>query len=160
MARWLSKPKEVSGRRNVDFSSYQDILDDVRSLASRPTRQLGNWSLGEICEHLASAMNMAVDGPPVQALVAYSHGRTTDQEALFCRDHSSPASSCQATPRRSCPSGADTDKGITALARAIERIQRTADRKPHPIFGRMTNEEWDRMQFLHSAMHLSFIVTE
>jgi hypothetical protein len=153
------KTKGISGRRNVEFSSYQGILDDARYLASRPTRQLGNWSLGEICEHLASAMNMAVDGPPFKPSWLIRIVGPLIKKRYLSRPFK-PGFKLPSNATALMPSGADADKGIAALARAIERIQRTIDRKPHPVFGRMTNEEWDRMQYLHSAMHSSFIVTE
>ena len=55
------KTTQVAGRRSLRFSSYQDIVDEARRLSGIPTRQLGNWSLGQICEHLAKGMDMAIE---------------------------------------------------------------------------------------------------
>src|SRR5690242_16722942 len=50
-------------RRPLEFESYDEVLAYVRKLADGPTKQLGNWSLGQICRHLAVAMDSAIDGP-------------------------------------------------------------------------------------------------
>ena len=55
------KTTKVTGRRQLEFQDCQQVLDDVRRLASRPHRQLGNWSLGEICHHLAKGFDMATE---------------------------------------------------------------------------------------------------
>src|SRR5262245_23016316 len=59
--------KKVSGRRQLRFSSLDEILADARQLAAQPTRQLGNWSLGQTFEHLARSLDMAIDGANFKA---------------------------------------------------------------------------------------------
>ena len=54
----------VPGRRTLRFQSYDDILADARAMNAQPTRYLGNWSLGQICEHLAKAIEYEIDGAP------------------------------------------------------------------------------------------------
>ena len=149
--------KQVAGRRTLRFSSYQEILDDVHALASKPTRQLGNWSLGKICMHLAAAMNMAIDGPPFKpAWYIRTVGPLLKKRFL-----SRPMTPGFQLPRNAgtlLPGDSDTAEGVAALEKAIQRLQQTRERKRHVIFGHLTHEEWDRLQLLHSAMHLSFIV--
>ena len=151
--------KQVAGRRTLRFSSYQEILDDVHALASKPTRQLGNWSLGKICMHLAGAMDMAIDGPPfkpawyIRAVGPFLKNRILSRP--MTPGFRLPRNAGTLTPRDS-----DTAEGVATLEKAIQRLQQTRERKRHIIFGNLTHDEWDRLQFLHSAMHLSFIVPE
>jgi hypothetical protein len=150
---------KVSGRRHVEFTCYQDLLDDVHALAKGPTRALGNWSLGRICRHLAIAMNMAIDGSDFKPNVVVR----TVARLLKKRYLTRPLSPGVRLPKKAAfliPSDANAAEGIAELERAIERMKRVAERKPHPFFGPLTRDEWDQISFRHAAMHLSFIVPE
>ena len=46
---------KVAGRRELHFNSLEDILADVDRLASsREIKTLGNWSAGQIFEHVGA----------------------------------------------------------------------------------------------------------
>jgi hypothetical protein len=149
--------KEVRGRRVLRFSSYQDILDEVRDLAGKPTRQLGNWSLGQICEHLAKGMDMAIDGGtfkpslPVRLVAPFLKKR-------FLTRGLSPGFKLPKNAANLLPNPANAAGGLAQLEKAIARQQQIRERKAHPVFGPMTIEEWDQMNCRHAEMHLSFIV--
>src|SRR5262245_49454827 len=54
---------KVTGRRKLHFDSLADIRADVERLAAaRELRTLGNWSAGQIFQHLATVMNKSIDG--------------------------------------------------------------------------------------------------
>jgi hypothetical protein len=151
--------KRVSGRRQLKFSSYDDILRDVHDLASRPSRQLGNWSLGEICEHLSQAMNMAVDGSTIKPPWYIRLAAPLIKKRFLSR----PMNPGFQLPKRAVfliPNCKEPQQGIAALERAIERLKTTEERKPHFVFGHFTRDEWDQLQLRHSEMHLGFIVPE
>jgi hypothetical protein len=151
--------RNVRGRRELRFSSYDELLADVRSLASQPTRQLGNWSLGQICQHLAIGINTAVDGPPfkpswlVRVLGPWFKKRVISRRM-------SPGLKLPKNAGALIPTPTDAAAGVAALERAIARFERTSQRLPHFVFGPMTREEWDQLHFRHAEMHLSFIVPE
>jgi hypothetical protein len=147
---------EVAGRRELHFGSYQNILDDVHALAAVPTRQLGNWSLGQVCEHLAKGMEYAVDGAPFKAplfiaLVA------PFLKKRYCTRPMKPGFKLPPTASDYVPTTEDASVGVARLERAIERIQQASVLKPHAMFGPMTRDEWDQLHFRHAEMHLSFI---
>ena len=150
---------KVSGRRHLNFTCYQDILDDVHALASGPTRALGNWSLGKICRHLAIAMDMAIDGTDFKPnIFVRTAGRLLKNR--FLTRPLSPGFRLSKKAAFLIPSDADTAEGIAELERAIDRLATISERKPHPFFGPLTRDEWDQITFRHSAMHLGFIVPE
>ena len=151
--------KRVAGRRQIRFSNYQEILDEVRDLAGRPTKQLGNWSLGAVCDHLASAMNMAVDGSSIRVSWTIRVVGPWIKNRMLTR----PMSPGFRLPRNAAllfPATTDTAAGVAALERAIERLQNSEVRRNHFVFGPMTREEWDQLHFRHCEMHLGFIVPE
>ena len=54
---------KVAGRRKLLFQSLDDILADVNGLAKcQEVRTLGNWSAGQVMQHLAIVMNKSIDG--------------------------------------------------------------------------------------------------
>ncbi|HEV3137644.1 MAG TPA: DUF1569 domain-containing protein, partial [Pirellulales bacterium] len=138
--------KQVTGRRTLRFSKYQDILDEVRDLSGKPTRQLGNWSLGQICEHLSKAMDMAIDGGtfrpslPVRLVAPFLKKR-------FITRGMSPGFKLPKNGAYLLPDPASNADGLAKLEKAIARLRETRERKPHPVFGAMTLEEWDELHF-------------
>jgi hypothetical protein len=149
--------KQIQGRRGVNFASYDDMLADVRDLASRPTTQLGNWSLGQICEHQAKAMNSAIDGAPFRAAWYIRIIGPLLKKRMISRPMS-PGFKLPKDAVRLLPSETSNEAGIAALAKAVERLKQNQAREPHVVFGRMTCDEWDQLMLRHAEMHLSFIV--
>ncbi len=150
--------KKVAGRRTLHFDNYQQILDDARYLASRPHRQLGNWSLGQVCDHLAKTIDMSLDGSQarfpwlLRMIGPFLLGRllTRPMSAGFTAPPSAGIT----------PDPQETQAGLAALERAVARLDQTSQRKPHGLFGPMTREQWDQLHMRHSELHLSFIVPE
>ncbi len=149
----------IAQRRTLHFASYQDILDDVHAMAERPTHHLGNWSLGQICEHLSKAIEYAVDGAPFgvawyfRLLGPLFKKRTLTQPMK-------PGFKLPQSAAEYLPSNTDAAAGIARLEGAIAKYQQAPELKPHVIFGRMSQDEWDQLNFRHAEMHLSFIVPD
>jgi hypothetical protein len=151
------KSSKVTGRRSLRFSSYQQILDEVRKLSGAPTRQLGNWSLGQICEHLAKSMDMAIDGATFKPALYIRLIAPWLKKRMISRPMS-PGFSLPKDAAGLLPEEISTAAGLAMLEKAIARQQQTRERQASPVFGPMTVEEWDQLNFRHAEMHLSFIV--
>ena len=149
--------KQVTGRRSLHFNSYQAILDDVHALASKPTRRLGNWSLGQICEHLAKVMSMTLDGTDFKA-PWYIRLVAPLMKNRFLSRPMQPGFRLPKTAAALLPDDSDHGEGIAALEKACARIQTEPQCHPSPVFGPLSREEWDRLHLKHAEMHLSFIV--
>lgn len=54
--------KRVSGRRKVRYASLEEFLADAERHAAPNVRFLGNWSAGQIYEHLARTLESSIDG--------------------------------------------------------------------------------------------------
>src|SRR5207237_2224226 len=50
------------GRRTVSFAGLDDVMPDVERLLRGHTTA-GNWSVGQICQQLASTIRLTVDLP-------------------------------------------------------------------------------------------------
>ena len=64
------------------------------------------------------------------------------------------------TIRETVPhAGGDEAAAVTRLKEMVERFKRhSGDLHPSPLFGRMDKSEWTRMQRIHCAHHLSFLI--
>src|SRR5947209_6592678 len=51
-------------RRDLRFRSYDDVLADAGAVLLSGYGRAGNWSLGQVCHHLAAVMEMSLDGFP------------------------------------------------------------------------------------------------
>jgi len=58
--------KKVS-RRTVQYQSLQEALEDAERLATADAPTTGNWSQGQIYEHLAAILDMGVNGSEKKA---------------------------------------------------------------------------------------------
>src|SRR3954467_5912292 len=50
------------GRRTLRYHSFDEVMPDVERLLAGHTT-VGNWSLAQICRHLATVMRRVVDLP-------------------------------------------------------------------------------------------------
>ncbi len=55
---------KVDARRKLDYKSFDELLADADRLSSGDVKTLGNWSPGQIFQHLANAYNGSIDGLP------------------------------------------------------------------------------------------------
>jgi len=149
--------KSVPGRRRLHFTSYEEMLNDVHALASRPTRVLGNWSLGQICMHLAAGINAGVDGAPFQPAWYFRLIGPLIKGWVISRPMS-PGFKLPSNAGAFLPAPVSTTEGVAALEQAIARFRNTTDLKPHAVFGPMSREQWDLLQMRHGEMHLSFVL--
>jgi len=131
-------------------------MPDVDRLA-RGHRMVGNWSLGQMCYHLAGSFRCSLDGFDMsrhrikrtlfrKLLLAYTFRYGIPTDYLVDRT---------LTP----PPDADLPNAIEALRAAIQRYQdHTGPLRPHPLFGPMDRPTWDRIHLIHAAHHLSFAI--
>jgi hypothetical protein len=60
--------KAVEGRRTLRFNALDEVVADAERLVASPnTKMLGNWPLGPLLMHLATAINGSIDGISAKA---------------------------------------------------------------------------------------------
>ncbi len=149
--------RHVKDRRHLEFSSLDDIRAEVERLARGKIRALGNWSPGQVFEHLAIVMNASIDGFPFTAPLPMRVMARLFKRRFLSR----PMPPGFRLPGRAAPllpPPVSLEDGLAAIRRALDRQRTEPGRQPHAFFGPLTREEWDRVHCLHSAMHLGFLV--
>ena len=144
-------------RRQLRFHGFEDVLVDVRRLQASGCRPLRSWNLPQTCEHLRLSFEASIRGFGFESswyvrifLARFFLRRTLRLRVIPERVRTGPAMVPAAD------SVADT--AIAHLARAIDEFcMHPGPFAPHPIFGRMTRQEWEVFHLIHCEHHLSFL---
>lgn len=149
---------KVTGRRQLHFSSVDEILAEVDRLAAGPHRMLGNWSFGQILWHLATVMNSSIDGSSIRPgfimrlLGPLMKGRMLSKGM-------SPGFQLPANMLKVFgPPPTSEEDGLKVIREAIRRQKTETHREPSPFLGKMTDAEYVQLHCRHAELHLSFAV--
>jgi hypothetical protein len=146
-------------RRSLTFASLDEVMPDVDRLLRGHTT-VGNWSLGQICGHLAQAINRTIDGFPLQTrapwLIRKTIGRFLVWRMLrtgrFVEGMKAPAE-CQPAP------AADARVEAESLRAALRRLAtHSGPLTEHPLSGAVSRAVWEQFHCVHCSHHLSFAI--
>ncbi len=124
-------------------------------------RTTGNWTAGEILDHVAKTIEFSIDGFPPEVRVAWPirmigrvmKGRMTSGKTLPA-GFKLPKESAAFLPKP----GTSTADGLARLRRVLERLDAGARCvHPSPAFGALTHDEWMRLHLGHAQLHLGFV---
>lgn len=154
----MSDKTNSAKRRTLRFSTLPEIVRDAEMLLPNHVT-VGDWSFGQICEHLAKTMNGSIDGLDFQApWFARWFIAPLMKKSLLTK----PMSAGFRLPPNARPilpgDSVSAESGLQQLKAAVERLQQEAPRASHPFLGRLTSEEWIQLHLRHAELHLSFIV--
>ena len=143
-------------RQTLSLDDLSQIMLEVQRLQTAH-HTLGRWTLGQICCHLARSFEGSIDGLDLR--------RHRIKRCLI------PKLMLRYTFRYGIPANYTVDPNIEPtsdvdLARGVEELRRAVERygahegvlNAHPLFGRLSRADWDRLHRFHSAHHLSYVV--
>jgi hypothetical protein len=152
----------LTGRRELQFNSLEEILAEVDRLAdSREIRTLGNWSAGQIFEHVARVMEKSIDGfdSKLPAIMRFILGRTMKSRML-----NKPMAAGFKIPRKAgselIAPATSLEEGLAHIRTALHRLQNEPSRVPSPFLGSMTRDEWTKLHCRHAELHFSFLIPQ
>jgi hypothetical protein len=144
------------GRRSISYQSFQEIMPDVDRLLNGHTT-VGRWSMAQICRHVATVMRRVVDLP---ASTPHDPSQlVSDEQKRQVFESNMIPESLPGPPELMPPERLDVHQEVEGLRHAIAHY--TASPGPvikHRLFGKLSKDEWDRLQLMHAAHHLSFVV--
>jgi hypothetical protein len=158
----MVKTSAVRDRRELHFSSMPDIQTDVEYLDSGdPPRTSGNWTAGQVVEHVAKMIQLSIDGfPRVKlALPLRILGRLLRGRIL--RD---PLRSGLKFPQRfdflAPTPGITWEEAVEYFNGIMGRLATEKMTGVSPVLGRLSHEQWVCFHCRHAEMHLSFLHPE
>lgn len=155
------KTKSVQGRRELSFSTLDEIVADAERLVSATrTRTLGNWPLTQLLTHLAFTVNNSIDGFPEKAPWFIRLIGPLLKGGITTRKMSPGLNLPKNAQAISFPDAALPAAALEDLRRAVARTKSESMMADHPAFGKMNHDEWSRLHLRHSELHLSFAIPE
>ena len=147
----------MSKRRELSFASLDEVMPEVDRLL-QGYKTVGNWSLGQICNHLVLGIHASVEQqPPALPWIV----RKTVARVILKRVLSTGRmrENVQIPDEFRPKSGLDDRAEAEALRAAIPLFL-AANFTPadHPFFGPLTFEQWNQLHRIHCAHHLSFVI--
>ncbi len=148
----------VKQRRIVQYSSMSAFRSDVEKLAAGKYETVGNWSFGQIMQHLAIGIAGSFDGFPFQApwLV-----RTLVAPFMKKSLLTQPMKAGFKLPKSAAPylpsDEITTEEGLKQLQAALDRFERETPEEKHPFLGTLTPNEWVALHLRHAELHMSFV---
>lgn len=152
-------------RRTLRFQSLDEVITDLdaieAALHAGTLTHTGNWSPGEVCDHLRKFFQFAIDGFPSKAPAPVRwiarmmlKNRATTSDDPLPAGFKLPKSASELLPK---PGIADLE-GLQQLRTQIDRVL-AGERmtQPSPLLGPLTHEEWMVLQLKHFSLHLSFL---
>jgi hypothetical protein len=145
-------------RRRVRYACLDEVIADAQRAVSANSATTGNWSLGQILEHLAIANEKTIDGfgfstPwPVRTIGRLVFKKRLLEKGLTPGFNLRPKAAAILVPGET-----DAAAGLDRLRRSTERLKSEQQRAPHPFLGPMTLDESDRMCLRHAELHMSFV---
>lgn len=152
----------VQGRRTLHFADFNQLLADAELVATRPSRTIGNWSVGQILDHLAVAANCPFDGFgdfkaswfTRRIIVPFIKNSLLTKALPAGVKLPADATSLMPQPDVS------PEVGLERLRQALGRFSRETPSHDHPVFGALAMQEWVALALRHAELHLSFVIPE
>ena len=148
---------KVADRRTLGYKSFDELLADADRLGCNSAKTLGNWSAGQIFQHLANVFNGSIDGfPQAFPWLMRAIARIFKKKLI---NGSMPAGVTMPLKlaKAVMPEPTPIEVGLANLHAAVARLKQDPHRAEHPVFGKITSEEWDTIHLKHASLHMSFL---
>ncbi len=157
---------KTAQRRPLRFATLSDVRAEVdRSAAAARAGKLrttGNWSAGQVFNHLAAWINYSYEGfpsdlkPPwfIKLILKF-------RKKSFLYGAMPVGVRIPGQPQGTkATEEATLEDGYSRLVKAIDRLERTPPTQASVIFGPLTHEEWKALNLRHAELHLGFLHPE
>lgn len=153
-------------RRALVYADLEGVLADLdaigASLDAGTLETSGNWTPGQVFDHLGRFVRYSLDGFPamVPAPVRWAMRVLLKHRAVRSSQPMPAGFKLRWQARVLLPDpGVDDRQSLAFLREQLERVVEGGERMlvPSPLFGPMTHEDWDALHRKHLALHLSFV---
>ena len=145
-------------RRSIEYRTLDEVVTDAERLVAAGGTTTGNWSLGQILEHVATVMDKSIDGFDIRPPWPLRLIGRWYLKNRFLRDGMPSGFQLKgAAAKELIPEETPPQQALEHLRRAAERLKAETRRATHPFFGDLSQEESNRINCRHAELHMSFI---
>ncbi|MEM9367826.1 MAG: DUF1569 domain-containing protein [Planctomycetota bacterium] len=146
-------------RRELSFDNLDAAVADAERLSAGEVRTTGNHSFAEIMRHLALTHDMATGKLVAPRPPFYMRLLMPFLKGFILRGPVRPGFKL---PRASeeffwPDTEIDVASALQYLRESVDNYKRVGPLAIHPMFGKLSREQVDRLNASHCAMHLSFV---
>ena len=156
----MSQPNSETNLRSLHFDRLEEAVAEVDRLAGSQVETTGNYTFGQILEHLARTFDI-VSGHKELSFKPNLVMRT------FARSMLSKILNGPPQPGFELPAAAQgefwpesdvpIEEALKHFHEAFARYQATQPLPKHLFFGKMSQEQHDQLQCRHCELHLGFV---
>jgi hypothetical protein len=155
---------EMAQRRELRFHNLDEVVRDAEHLQEVGYSKVGKWDLTQLCKHLVEWMRYPVDGypklgcliGPMLWLMKVTIGKRILRTILATSSMRAGAGTLKQTVFEP---GGDSAEAVDRLKQTVQRFKaHGGDYYPSPLFGFLTRDEALKLQLVHCAHHLSFLI--
>lgn len=152
-------------RRKIRFNSFEQILTDAEKiLGSKHVECLGNWTPGQIFEHLAKSFRSSMhESKAVLPLWRRIIAKIVKPFALrfglpsgIQIEAASKVAADEFIPRPDVT----IEEGFELLKQVLGQLSTESMTARHNLFGHMSSKDWEMMHCRHADLHLSYLLTD
>jgi len=146
-------------RRKLHFESLNDTVAECERLLNSGYVKSGNWSLGQICQHIRLTMESNMNGyPKWMTILGFPLRPFMKRFGLPSLLAGKSPKGIPTAPMFTPPTNVNDVQEVDAFAQCVEQFLtwKTA-LHPHPGFGAMSHQEFEHFHAAHMAHHLGFL---
>lgn len=146
----------MSERRKLKFATTEEAAAEVERLR-KGYKQLGEWSLPQMCRHLELAIHYSMQPAPERKNeTKFTQWLLLKIILLFKRIPAGQANSKRITPPDEVPESA-----IDEFKDELKKMDEfKGEFSPHPMLGKIKHKDYVKLHLIHCAHHFGFLVPE
>ncbi len=149
-------------RRPLTFRSAQEVLDEIDRLEKSGYQKGKNWSLSQVCDHVAKTLTMGMRGSPTRmpwilrkTIGPLMIGWIIKRGQLPTMTLSAPKPLVPKPPKSSEDDPAKID-WCRSVIREAESF--AGPLPPYPLCDDISLDDWRMLNWIHAAHHLGFLI--
>lgn len=153
---------KTKDRRPLRFATLDDLLADVDRVVAADRagtlRRSGNWTAGQVLNHIASWANFAYEGFPMRVPWFIRLVLKMKRKAFLTTGMTAGVRIPGTKDGTYATEQMDTAAAADKLRRVLARLRaREPAKYESPAFGAMTIDERTALNLRHAELHLSFL---
>ena len=147
-------------RRQLDFHSSDEAIQEIQRLREGGYDRAGNWNLTQICQHLTGTMDGTMNGFGFRIpwILRATFSKWAFRYALKTRKLGSGFPTFKSL-KPTHEDSVDDDTIIDECIQSMERCETyPGPIREHPLLNDVSVEDWRQFMWIHAAHHLGFLI--